>query len=69
MPMVTLSWNRMLSPPRILVGAISDRNRGTACMDGAEFTMKIVSVISIILDGVVPAFHTMHILICFPPVS
>nr|ACR36332.1 unknown [Zea mays] len=30
MPMVTLSWNRMLSPPRILVGAISDRNRGTA---------------------------------------
>lgn len=31
MPIVTLSWNRMFSPPRILVGAISDRNSGTAC--------------------------------------
>lgn len=31
MPIVTLSWKRMLRPPRIPVGAISDRNNGTAC--------------------------------------
>ena len=29
--MVTLSWNSIFNAPRILEGAISERNTGTAC--------------------------------------
>lgn len=52
MPIVTLSWNKMFKPPRILVGAISERNTGTAC-----HTLSILQIIRDIIYEEIQQIH------------
>jgi len=53
-PMVILSWNKMFSAPRILVGAISERNTGTACNENPKIQE---SVALLLLYSKTIAFH------------
>lgn len=41
--MVTLSWNSIFNAPRILEGAISERNTGTACHQIETTTFELDS--------------------------